>query len=48
MYLLCAIRSLYYSAVYSHWPFGPYISGHDYHEQDDGVIRCNACGRIVD
>jgi hypothetical protein len=42
-YIKCLLRFIYYWFKY---PTGYHISGHEFVEQDGGILKCRDCGYI--
>lgn len=45
-YLVCLIKTVYYTVVLTSWPFGPWMDAHSYVEQEDGSLKCRYCKHI--
>ena len=44
--IICLFRTIWYTITLTAWPFSPYMSGHEYVEQDDRSLKCKICGKI--
>ena len=44
--LICYIKTIW-RTITSNWFFeGIYISGHDFIEQEDNILKCEICGKV--
>jgi len=44
--IIFLLRTIWYTITLTAWPFSPYMSGHEYVEQDDRSLKCKICGKI--
>ena len=46
MFIICFIRSVLLTLRLTAFPFEPFFSGHEFHAQNDGSLKCTVCGKV--
>lgn len=44
--IVCLARTVFYTALYTAWPFSEHVCGCSFVEQDDRSLRCKICGKV--